>query len=61
MSKIDERMNIIYEMKNDYESKLYWSKNKYEQLQSTIISQDTRLQIQEEIEKASLWIEQSSN
>ena len=61
MSKIDERMNIIYEMKNDYESKLYWSKNKYEQLQSTIISQDTRLKIQEEIEKASLWIEQSSN
>ena len=61
MSKIDERMNIIYEMKNDYESKLYWSKNKYEQLQSTIISHDTRLQIQEEIEKASLWIEQSSN
>jgi hypothetical protein len=29
-------MNIIYEMKNDYESKLYWSKNKYEEVKGDI-------------------------
>lgn len=31
---MDTKMGLIYEMKNDYESKFYKSKNKYEELRS---------------------------
>jgi len=29
MQKLDIRMGMLYEMKNDFESKFYWCKNKY--------------------------------
>ncbi len=32
MQKVDNRMGLIYEMKNDFESKFYWCKNKLEEL-----------------------------
>lgn len=57
MQRADSRMGLIYEMKNDYESKLYWCRSKYEELRSI-----TTLQLQEDIElhiqRAAHWVEE---
>jgi hypothetical protein len=57
MSKVDMRMGLIYEMKNDYESKFYNSKNKFEELR-IFASPEQILEIEAHMKAAQHWIEE---
>ena len=56
MQKVDNRMGLIYEMKNDFESKFYWCKNKLEELKG-IATQKQMEEIAVHIAKAEKWVE----
>lgn len=57
MLKVDLRMNMIYEIKNDYESKLYWCRSKYEELRPFATESEVS-EVQRHIDMASQWIEE---
>lgn len=57
MQKLDNRMGLLYEMKNDYESKFYWCKNKLQELQDSASKQELA-DIQTHLHKAELWVEE---
>lgn len=51
MKKLDNRMVMIYEMKNDFESKFYWCKNKLEELKGRASKEEVE-EIGRHIERA---------
>jgi hypothetical protein len=57
MSRLDLRMGMIYEMKNDYESKFYNSKNKLAELRP-YASKTLLEEIEKHILIAEHWIEE---
>lgn len=57
MKKLDNRMIMIYEMKNDFESKFYWCKNKLEELKDRATNNEVE-EISKHIEKAEKWVEE---